>query len=1241
MGVLALTCISQYAHAQIDYTSFFIRIEDANYVPSVQTITSGEGGVTVTFSQSNLNTISSNYHLRQFHLAFPGTTDEDLDNIYLVEVNDINYMDEIVAFDDSKFLDPEIAVFHEYYIEITDPNYVPAYSFNNYVTTISFTQSALNDIAADYAFNNFSLAFPNSTDPALQNVYVVGVNNGGFPIALNNYNAGVFLAPVPGAYYKFAISVVDPDYIAFASMNMNYQTLYTFNNASVQAIANNYRIRKFEPLYPGSDFEHLRQIYMVECNDLQFMNDLIAFDNTIYPRGREMHHIAPLATTNDYGCTQNLFPNPSHQHQRYLDLIEAKTAWDYSTGVDAKVGICDWYVDIDHPEILPPAQAGSKVHDIFSNNKTHFYHNPNTNQPDPDYYSHGTAVFGTIAGATNNGLGMASIGYNVKVGIYSHQDANNGHNNARILSKKGYRAINCSWGYQFICRNETDDKTENSFYLSADLEDIYNEIYNNGAVAVFGAGNGGPSSTLGGVTCDNSSFRYPASLNHNLSITSVGSDVSQLNAILGSKSVFDEHERTRKATPDPDRQENHHHNTEVDLCAPGYTVHALDYDRKDATKKYQPNIAGTSIAAPLVTGTIGLMVAKKPCLTPYQIEYLLKDNAASSIYNLSANSPYVNPKRLGAGRLDAGATLAAVNNFNCNSVPPDLQTMYIEEIKISNVCWTGNPATSNIQLTPVIKNGNGNYEYRWQYISNGTATLDDQYIATPTVVASYPPHVLYLLLIVKEKNKDIPRVASKRIKVNLITDVNRWDIAIKDAYEDNFNEANDMDIVYSKNWDYWNSPWIWNTFASNNSSLPHHNPEYSTVSDNYLHIRVKNVGCAAVPSSEVEVKTYWTIAAAGENWPVDWTTGNMQGTNGTEPQGREITDPSNPIYVGALAKGGEQIISIPWHPIDPADYVSNNEIATCIYVRLFEHNTTNPPNGLDELTAPIDTHLRHNIRQNNNIATRNWYTTDYSSPKREHTVRALFANQTDVDEILNLQVITNKDIMPTMTGNLSAYLYGVIHLGDLFDIWVDGGYEGNVTEYDEIAKTVFYDPSVPLHLNNLVLGSYEKYPIDFEFKLRDNIDVPDEVKSAVIHFRQTKMITPPNSEVAEEVVLGAVSFSVAIDTMSDTSSGSKHAKSQLLPFEENARPSTNHYVKAYPNPAKSNVYFSYQLPKANEHLMLTITNTTGQVIAKYIQNDKQLGTFNWEVGKNASGVYFYNLSDGNLILDRGRVVITK
>ena len=97
-----------------------------------------------------------------------------------------------------------------------------------------------------------------------------------------------------------------------------------------------------------------------------------------------------------------------------------------------------------------------------------------------------------------------------------------------------------------------------------------------------------------------------------------------------------------------------------DICAPGVQIKSLDYNTTDGYTLMD----GTSMATPLVAGTIALMLSKNHELTPAQIDEILEHTAVETRHGTSLRNRHKN-NDFGSGLLDA---LAAVNAVDPDAV---------------------------------------------------------------------------------------------------------------------------------------------------------------------------------------------------------------------------------------------------------------------------------------------------------------------------------------------------------------------------------------------------------------------------------------------------------------------------------------------------------------------------------------------------------------------------------------------
>jgi len=285
-----------------------------------------------------------------------------------------------------------------------------------------------------------------------------------------------------------------------------------------------------------------------------------------------------LNEPNDYSLFTNYNTNPQLTSSWHLDLIWAQAAWDVTHGT-VPVAISDQNLYSNHEDVQ---------------NKMIHYDTTNTASR-----GHGTAVSTLVAGDTDNGIGVASIGYDSPFGFYRMN-----YNEVLSAAYDGYKVINMSW-------------TSGCNY-SIYIEDALQEVYDLGVFLVASAGNG---STCGGPT----ELVYPSAYDAVVfSVSSIGYDDSHLNSYSSSFPT-------------------HQHNSSVDLVAPGYNVPIT------AAPGWTLFSSGTSYAAPIVSGTAGLIMSAYPGITPSEVKYILQSTAV----NIDAQNPnYIG--MLGAGRLMAG-----------------------------------------------------------------------------------------------------------------------------------------------------------------------------------------------------------------------------------------------------------------------------------------------------------------------------------------------------------------------------------------------------------------------------------------------------------------------------------------------------------------------------------------------------------------------------------------------------------
>lgn len=302
-----------------------------------------------------------------------------------------------------------------------------------------------------------------------------------------------------------------------------------------------------------------------------------------------------LYTPNDY----YLFPtNIAHTH---LDLINAREAWDYSKGDGIIVGVSDNGFRLTHRE--------------FENKIATLPNQTVINSSD----NHGNVVAGLAGSKTDNNFGVASIGFNNQL-LVTDRYSYGSWGYLKQLSLNGARVINMSW-------------LSSCSFLQTE-QDAVNELYQNGTVLVAAAGN---------VSCGSSYAKvYPASYKNVIAVSGVG-HLNELNSPI-TINVKDVH-YANYAT----QQNNTQNNEDVDIVAPSYDMDGLPYSGCDECLGRV--WTGTSLAAPIVSGAVSLLLSSNNCLTPAEVETIIKLTAAN-IDHIPPNQVFAG--LLGAGRLDAG-----------------------------------------------------------------------------------------------------------------------------------------------------------------------------------------------------------------------------------------------------------------------------------------------------------------------------------------------------------------------------------------------------------------------------------------------------------------------------------------------------------------------------------------------------------------------------------------------------------
>jgi subtilisin family serine protease/PKD repeat protein len=361
----------------------------------------------------------------------------------------------------------------------------------------------------------------------------------------------------------------------------------------LQPLKEKYKITEVYQLLPDHPDEKLVRTYQVNFENKYQVEELIkdvAKQPIIeYAEKKELH--VKFLTPNDLGANST-----SGTGMWHLYNMRAREAWDLSTGsASVIVAVTDDAIRTTHEDLTGKFVAG--------NDAT----NQNSTDPNPcggNDGNHGTHVAGTVGARTNNGVGVASIGWNVsimpvKIGRCTDGALTAGYEGIAWAANNGAHVINMSWG----------GGGSSTFGLNT-----VNAAYNQGAILVAAAGNDGTTQQF-----------YPAAYTNVIAVASIQSD--------NTKSSFSQY------------------GSWINISAPGSAIRSTWASSNTAYNRIQ----GTSMASPNVAGLVGLMKSYAPNAS--------RDDIVNCLYSSAA--PVNNfPGQMGAGRIDAFAALQCLQTFS-------------------------------------------------------------------------------------------------------------------------------------------------------------------------------------------------------------------------------------------------------------------------------------------------------------------------------------------------------------------------------------------------------------------------------------------------------------------------------------------------------------------------------------------------------------------------------------------------
>ncbi len=486
----------------------------------------------------------------------------------------------------------------------------------------------------------------------------------------------------------------------------NYKDIPIDKMYGIEKFAAKYGIYKVtKPFYIADDDANLQRIYKVYFTNSTMVDEMMRELNAL--NYIEYAEKVPIMKT-------FLTPNdPSYSSQWFLTTINAPAAWGVFSGTtNITVAIVDNAIQITHPDIAankwinPGEIPGNGIDDdgngfIDDINGWDVADDDNNPNPPNSSFNHGTHCAGDASGVTNNGTGIASIGWGLRIiAVKATPDAGNsgsiyaGYDGILYAARVKAKVISCSWGGTGSAASE---------------QSVINYAWGRGCIVVCAAGND-----------NNSTLHYPAAYNNVFCVASTGStDVRSSFSCYG---------------------------TWVDISSPGENIYST------IPNNTYGNMSGTSMATPITAGLCGLILAKNPYMSPQAVLNCITSTAAN-IYTVSGNASYSG--KLGAGRIDAYAALLCaqsstanppVANFTSNRqvVCPGQTINFYDNSYFNPTSWSwtfqgGTPATSTSSVPVVSWSTPGTYSVSLTATNaNGSNTLTKLAYVTVSSVTTLP-----------------------------------------------------------------------------------------------------------------------------------------------------------------------------------------------------------------------------------------------------------------------------------------------------------------------------------------------------------------------------------------------------------------------------------------------------------------------------------------------------------------------
>lgn len=374
-----------------------------------------------------------------------------------------------------------------------------------------------------------------------------------------------------------------------------------------------------------------------------------------------------------------------------LKLIHAEEAWATTMGAGVTVAVIDTGVDMTDPELAPNLWTAP--------DGTHGWNFVRDLSDPTDDFGHGHHAAGTIAAVGNNNAGIVGVAPAAKIMALKALDQNGAGDlddlSAAIVWAKdhGAKVINASWGGGGLPPQV--------------LIDAVAYAHDGGVVFVAAAGNS--NADIGGET---SPGFYPASLRNAISVAA--SDHNDVRAFFSNFGLAVDVTAPGGGDTDPSGIQDSYRSI-LSLLAAKASPTMTGNGAFIVGGKYLRQ-AGTSMAAPHVSGLAALILAQHPNYTPEQVRQTIRqssDDVQASGVDLQS----------GYGRINAVRALAAPTPLNARLISPTIHTLLRGQASITVLGSASGAGMAQWRLD--YSNGGG-----WTPIDVRSTPVDNGTLAT-------------------------------------------------------------------------------------------------------------------------------------------------------------------------------------------------------------------------------------------------------------------------------------------------------------------------------------------------------------------------------------------------------------------------------------------------------------------------------------------------------------------------------